>query len=172
MYNSVPPATWCRVRVKDGIKSSMRKLGNTQMRQTDYICAKLLICQKNRGRLEIYTHRPRRAESPSAGWSGRYLHFEGHGSSSDECSLVSGLTSGFLNVTCFFRGGKKEKGLFNFWKRASVSTAWHNNTLTGEDCRLPANTKNSKASDGWEQEAPWRRNEDFWCPPSHTSSLN
>lgn len=70
---------------------------------------------------------------------------------------------------------KKKKAYLISGREPSVSTAWHNDTLTGKDCRLPANMKNNRASDGWEKEAPHhpgRRNRDFWCPHSHTSSLN
>lgn len=35
-------------------------------------------------------------------------------------------------------------------REPSVSKALHNDRLTGEDCRLPANTKNSRVFDGGE----------------------
>lgn len=43
---------------------------------------------------------------------------------------------------------EKNKAYLISWREPSVSTAWHSDTLTGEGCRLPANTKNSRAFDG------------------------
>lgn len=43
---------------------------------------------------------------------------------------------------------EKNKVYLISWREPSVSTAWHNDTLTGEGCRLPANIKYSRAFDG------------------------
>ena len=82
-------------------------------RQADHIYTK-----ETQEELELHTHRSLGTEFPSARRHGRWLHCEGHGSSSAECPLVSGLTPGILNVTCFSRGGRKEPGLLNFLERA------------------------------------------------------
>lgn len=118
LYNSVPPGTGCKSK-RTAWNCVINE--NTWKNETGidrlHIC-KVIYMPEKWGGTEISTHRPRRTEPPSAGWSGRCLHFKSHGSSPDECPLVSGLTSGSLNVTCFFRGSRKEKGLFIFWERA------------------------------------------------------
>lgn len=43
---------------------------------------------------------------------------------------------------------QKNKAYLISCRELSVSRALHNDRLSGEDCRLPVNTKNSKAFDG------------------------
>lgn len=45
---------------------------------------------------------------------------------------------------------QKNKAYLISCRELSVSRALHNDRLSGEDCRLPVNTKNSRASDGRE----------------------